>query len=138
MKKILLIVSLIISTLAFAETPLIARLDFKKITPCQDTLVPYLTALNLSNFIGKPIDSFLTKLPTNYTQIKILPGDQLKKAHMLYIRYNANVYLGIIVSKFQYMNPSPPSSNWSISLFRKETVAFIEIYNGINCINGCQ
>jgi hypothetical protein len=103
----------------------------------QDTLVQYLSTLNLLQFPGLPVDSFLARIPSNYDSVKILTGDQLKKASKLYLKYSNGVIVAIYVRQFQYMNPNPPRSNWSISLFRKEDIDHIEIYQGVTCINGC-
>lgn len=103
----------------------------------QDTLTPYLNALNLNQFISKPVDSFFALIPANYLSMQILPGDQMKRASALVIRYPNGIKLGIFVKDFTHMNPNPPSSSWSIPLFRKENVYRIEIFNGTTCINGC-
>ncbi len=138
MKKIILLFCLFFSIQTIAADKVIITNNFeKKNANIQDTIVSYLTSLDLNQFVGMPIDSFLIHLPSNYTLMKILTGDRLKNAHMLYIKYSNSVYLGIIVNHFQFMNPSPPRSSWNITLFRKENISFIEIYNGINCINGC-
>lgn len=111
---------------------------FSKATTYTDTLVPLLLSLDLSYYSGKPVDSFLVKLPANYTDMQIGRGDQMKKAHFLYIKYANGVNIGVYVNQFSFMNPNPPASNWSIALFRKERIGRIEIYNGVICINGCQ
>jgi hypothetical protein len=111
---------------------------YKVSTPVTDTLVPFFSGLSLPYYSGKPVDTFLMKIPVNYAEMKIGPGDQLKKAHFLYIRYSIGVSVAIYVKEFNFMNPNPPASNWNITLFRKESIDRIEIYNGVNCINGCQ
>lgn len=104
----------------------------------QDTLAPFLASLDLNYFISKPVDSFLVAVPSNYLSMQILPGDQLKKASSLVVRYSGNICLAIFVKNFIHMNPNPPSSSWSVTLFRRELINRIEIYNGTLCINGCQ
>ncbi|MCX6317662.1 MAG: hypothetical protein NTW29_10245 [Bacteroidetes bacterium] len=111
---------------------------YKLPTHVTDTLVPFFTGLSLQYFSGKPVDTFLSKIPVNYAEMKIGPGDQLKKAHFLYIRYSIGVSLAIYIKEFNFMKPHPPASNWNITLLRKESIDRIEIYNGVNCINGCQ
>jgi len=105
------------------------------ITP-QDTLRAFLTSLNLNTLTRKAVDSMLVKIPTNYTAIHILPGDQMKKAHFLSIKYSNGITIGIFVKNFRYMNPNPPNSNWSLIQFKKEDISRIEIFDGVNCING--
>ncbi len=135
-KKIFLII-LVFSIVNTAHARLNKKFDSRNFHLKQDTLVQYLSSLNLLQFMGNPIDSFLARIPLNYDTIRILPGDQMKKAHMLYLKYSNGVTIEIYVKHFRNMNPDPPISNWNITLFRKEELDHIEIYQGVTCLNGC-
>lgn len=101
-------------------------------------LISFLERMDVERFYGKPVDSFFAIIPSNYLSMQILPGDQMKRASTLVVRYPSGINLGIYVKDFIHMNPNPPSSSWSIPLFRRENVYRIEIFNGTTCINGCQ
>lgn len=108
-----------------------------------DTLITQLSALNLLQYQGQPVDSLLAHLPGGYITMKIGGWRSQRLAEVLYVIYPNKVSVGIHVRNFQYMNPhlvntSNPKQNWDIALFRKETITFTIIYNNKSCINGCE
>jgi hypothetical protein len=108
-----------------------------------DTLTNQLSALNLSEYNGKPVDSLLAHLPAGYTTLKIGGWRSQRLAEVLYILYPNNISVGIHVRHFQFMNPhldnTPnPAENWNITLFKKEAIYFTIIFKGPVCINGCE
>jgi hypothetical protein len=134
---IVLVLTLTINKNVFSAIKKPIENKYSSFNPPQDTLRAYLISLNLSTFTGKAVDSMLIKIPANYNFIQILPGDQMKKAHFLSIKYSNGISIGIFVKNFRYMNPNPPSSNWSLIQFKKEDINRIEIFDGVSCINGC-
>jgi len=107
------------------------------ITP-PDSLTTYLTFLDLNAFVGTPVDSFIAKLPTNYSRMKLFGGDFPKIATRLIISYlPKNISISIYVHDFKYMNPRSETMTWDAALFRKENIDHIEIFKGSDCINGC-
>lgn len=110
--------------------------------PANDTLITQLSAINLSQFQGQPVDSLLAHLPPGYIMMKIGGWRSQRLAEVLYIVYPDKVSVDIHVRNFQFMNPHlvntpTPTQNWDISLFRKEPITFAIIFNGSVCINGC-
>ena len=103
-----------------------------------DTSITDFYYVNLSPYTGMPVDSFLTKLPSNFTEMKIYPGDNFFYANYLFLKYPGNITVSIYVRTFQFMNPYSRSGNWDITLFRKEAIHKIEIYDRHICENGCQ
>jgi hypothetical protein len=108
-----------------------------------DTLLTTLQSLSLSQYSGKPADSILAHLPPGIIDMKITGWRSIRRAEILHVVYPNKVVVEIHVKEFQYMNPEwvntpTPTENWSVPLFRKETVAHVVIFNGSACINGCE
>lgn len=108
-----------------------------KIDKITDTVPTYLASLNLQNFIGKPIDSFIAKIPASYTSMKVYGGHNPKVASQLSVSYPNGVEICIYARNFQFINPRSETLTWDITLFRKEKLSKVIIYNGTECINGC-
>ena len=102
-----------------------------------DTTLVFLSNLNLSLYRYKPIDSFLTKIPGGILEMRIASPGNPKYAEVLSIRYPDNVYLGIYVYNFQFMNPRSESRTWDMTLFKKENIHHIEVWKREYCYNGC-
>jgi|SRR5882757_3348840 len=103
-----------------------------------DSLTLYLTTIDLTAFVGMPVDSFLVKLPNNYDSMRVYGGHNPKRAGKLIISYiNKNISVFIYVSTFKYMDPWSNYTTWDITLFRKENIDHIIVYKGSDCINGC-
>lgn len=102
-----------------------------------DTVPTYLANLTLENFINKPIDSFLTKIPVNYNRMEVFGGHNPKIASKLLIFYPNNVLIVIYSRNFQFITPRSETLIWDTNLFRKEKASQILIFDGAECINGC-
>lgn len=114
--------------------------DRKRHCFLQDTLVVFLSTLNLAQFENKPIDSLIAKLPVHYTNMRVLGGSRDDRAGKLLINYSNNVYIIIRVLEFTHLDPTnpnkiPPDQRWSTTLMRKEKIYSIRIFNGTNLIN---
>ncbi|MBL7729613.1 MAG: hypothetical protein JNM88_00430 [Chitinophagaceae bacterium] len=94
---------------------------------CTDTLIPYLTSLDINYYKGKPVDSFLVKLPVNYLSMRIHSMDNSRYATYLFVNYADTVQVLIFVKEFHYLTPRNHNLDWDINLFRKEAVACIEV-----------
>jgi hypothetical protein len=108
-----------------------------------DTLIIQLSALDLLQYQGKPVDSLLAHLPPGYTTMKIGGWRSQRLAEVLYVIYPNGIEVGIHVRQFKYMDPhlvdsSNPKQKWDITLFKKEAIFYTIIFNGSSCINGCQ
>jgi hypothetical protein len=102
-----------------------------------DTTLAYLRSLNLELDKNKSVDSFITKLPTGFIEMKVLATHNPKIANVLSILYPNKVFVWIYVYKFQFMNPRSNNFTWDMILFRKEKVHHIEVWKSIDCYNGC-
>ncbi len=74
--------------------------------------------------------------------MKITGWRSIRRAEILHVVYPNKVVVEIHVKHFQHMNPNwvntpAPDQHWSITLFKKETIAHTVIFNGSVCINGC-
>ena len=108
-----------------------------------DSIKNQLSAINLSQYNGLPVDSLIAHLPSGYTELKITGWRSIRIAEILYVIYPNNIEVAIHVRNFQYMNPrlantSTPKQNWIVPLFRKEPIAFTVMFDGTNCFNGCE
>lgn len=111
-------------------------------TDVSDTLITILTSFNLPYYNGKPVDTLLAYLPVGVVELKITGWHSSRRAEILHVVYPNNIVVEIHVKNFQYMNPtwvntSTPTQNWSVALFRKESIAYSVVFNGSKCINGC-
>jgi hypothetical protein len=110
--------------------------------PANDPIISQIQALDFSQFVGQPVDTLLSHLPSGYTEIKILPSLVLKKAAFLQIKYAPGTAVIICVRNFNYMNPEFASTgtidqNWSVRVFKKEVLSFAVAFNGM-CFKGCE
>lgn len=131
MKKLLILFTLtLFVNFIFAQSP-------------SDTLSTFFSSLNLANFENKPVDSFIAKIPTGYTSIKVSGGWRTEIADNLTIIYPNDVVVFVYVFQFTHMNPHNPNKQqpdliWDVANFRKENVSYIQIWKDILCLNGCQ
>ncbi|MDB5196477.1 MAG: hypothetical protein JWP88_848 [Flaviaesturariibacter sp.] len=94
-------------------------------------------SLPLSSFIGKPVDSLLIKLPSAPTYKKIHSGGRPFHAQRLVMLYNDSTVVNIIVENFNFMDRFDQNSVWDLTLFRKESIAWILISKWNDCVYGC-
>lgn len=115
-----------------------ARIDS---LPDNDSLILKLKSFNLALYEGLTVDTLIRHLPSGVAGYQIGGGDDMRVARMLFVKYPDEVSVVIYVHHFTHMNPNaiPTSSglSWDLSLFKKEAIHHTVIYNGSNCINGC-
>ena len=104
-------------------------------------LVTVLQQMNVQNFYGKPVDSFMVTVDAIPYNMKIYGGShsrwQTQRALLLRYEYSGGPVIIIYVSEFTHMNRYSPTLSWDISLFRKEKIDRIEVWKDQNtCING--
>ena len=102
-----------------------------------DTTLAYLSTLNVTFYVDKPIDTFLLKIPTNYINMKVMSSDNPKYARILSVLYADKVTLYIYAHNFRFINPRSETFTWDITLFRKEDIEHIEVWKNVDCYNGC-
>ena len=139
MKKTFLVACLFACTATFADN------KTKSVTPVfgDTTALPAILSLNLQSYIGKPVDSLLAVLPSNYNLRAFLPGS------FGYCRGIAQVWgttsynscgVSIFINNFQYLSfpMYTASKTWDMTLGKKETISFIRVYkNNSECLFGC-
>ncbi|MFD2918180.1 hypothetical protein ACFS6H_00585 [Terrimonas rubra] len=111
-------------------------LSFSKSSKAQSPVVDSLMAINEISYIGKPLDSLITKLPTGYIKI-FVRGLFLQKARCITVQYPGWIWIDLHVREFTHMNPIDNNGVWDINLMRKEKLYGIAIYNDINCLKNC-
>jgi hypothetical protein len=94
-------------------------------------------SINLSDYIGKPVDSLLSHLPKSAHVMRIKPADNPNLANRIIITYQNWYWVQIVVDNFSFMNQYDPQRLWDITLFKKETISWIFVDQGNNCVYGC-
>lgn len=100
--------------------------------PPIDTIRLALKSIRVSEYVDKPIDSLLNRLPRGFTIHKFIPlvkriNKPYYKTNELYIRYANGDYVSIQVKTFRFMNPIDPNKVWDITLFGKESFYLVTI-----------
>ncbi len=140
MKKILCIAFILISVDVFAVDT-----SVKKIiqVPPDTTRLSLILSINLSSYIGKPVDSLLAVLPLGYSNrgfMSVGAGYTKGLYQSYFSTISNNCAVEIYIDAFQFL-PVPnltPKSNWNMNLAKQETIAFIKVMKNNNiCVYGC-
>ncbi len=141
MKRLLVVFFIFIAVIAFADNGK-PRFFIPCTTP-DTSVVTQILALPLQSYIGKPVDSLFSVLPCSYDSRGFIPAHRGRCKGLFQSYFTSefnNCYVEIYIDTFQYMafpNYTRPST-WSMTLAKKETVAFIKVYkNNTICIYGC-
>jgi hypothetical protein len=110
-----------------------------------DTLQPdslhwYLRYLNVRNYYGLTVDTFLSTIPNNPTSM-FVSSCQMGKTSMynacyLQVSYHPDIVLRIYVNNFTHLPRYSATLNWDVGLFRQENIFRISVYKDHSCING--
>ena len=114
MKRILIIYLL---TMCYIETEAQSDSTFLKIR-----------LLNLSSYEGKPVDSLLAAIPPGYTYT-LSGATSSNKIRYLGLYYPDMTNIRIWVRDFNFMNAIVPNRQWNLSLFKKELLWYVCVYN---------
>lgn len=141
MKKIFLLLFIFVSVSVFASKPNIGNSIFRNVS--DTTVIPQLLSLPLVNYIGKPVDSLLSVLPTGYDGQGLIPA-RLGYIKGLYRVYGSQEFnycsVQIFIDTIQFL-PVPnynQKNTWDMSLAGREIISFIKIVkNDTTCIYGC-
>lgn len=111
--------------------------------PDNDPLILQLKAIDLLPYADHPADSFIAHLPPGIISYRIGSSSLTKSANVLFVNYDHSVFAMIFIKSWSYMDPrlvntATPEQNWDVSLCRREKIAYIILYNGSECINGCE
>jgi len=128
MRKILIIFCL------FGNNDLLANnTDFSnnKTLRVDTTVLQSILSINLSYYIGKPVDSLFGILPNTYTSRGL--------SQSYYSSEFNTCYEEIFIDTFQFMTfPNrTKTSTWNMSLAKQETIAFIKVWKNNQCVYGC-
>ncbi len=99
--------------------------------PPIDTIRQILTALDVDQLVGKPIDSLIAHLPSTFKSrlftLNVPKSHTVKHVRSLVYRYKNGDRVEIFVKRYQFMNPIDPNENWDFNLFRKEIAFVIQV-----------
>ncbi len=103
-----------------------------------DSTTSLILQLDFESFRGKPIDSFLVKLPQNYSSIRMY-GAGVKGPLNLTIKYPNGNFIFVYVQRpiCCVSNPGARPSQWSLNEFKMEKADDITLYDGVACLKGC-
>jgi hypothetical protein len=118
--------------------------DYKIDTLTTPQLITYLQQINVENFYGKPVDSFLLAIPSNLYNLKVYGGSHSRwlsqRASEMVVDFTQDGHgpgAIIYVREYTHMNRYSPTATWNTNLFRQEKIYKIDIYKDQNtCING--
>lgn len=102
-----------------------------------DSIVNALLAINEADYIGKPLDSIIAKLPPGYIRMKVFPSGHQYTARCINVLYPNRVWIDLHVSEFTHMNPRNDNKAWDITLMRKEKLYKTVIYKRRDCYRNC-
>ena len=112
-------------------------------TYSDSTVLPQILALPLSTYIGLPVDSLISDLPTNFSAQLFKPSDRIGYAKGVVQIYGLSgtnsCAVEIFIETFQYLT-FPNYSNidtWNFSLAKQETLAYIKVWKNNRCVYGC-
>lgn len=140
-KKIIttLLVCISLNALANSGKPVFL---IKKSLP-DTTVLPQILSLPLSSYIGKPVDSLLSVLPSNYSFRGFMP-ERIRFNRGVVQSYGEipanDVTIQIYIDHYSYMSfpDNTRSVPWDMNLAKKETISFIKIIkNSKVCVYGC-
>jgi hypothetical protein len=109
----------------------------KTVAQTSDSTVNSLLAIDENPYIGKPLDSIISVLPSGYIEIKIVAGGHRYTARKLRIRYSNEVWVELHVREFSFMNPVDTNRGWNIPLIRQEKLYRTVIYKNVDCYRNC-
>lgn len=140
MKKYIVILLILVNIKATASDA-VSRTRMQ--LPPDTTVLPSILSINLSYYIGKPVDSLLFVLPPGYTSRDFMPvgAGYAKGVYQSYSTSNSNnCFVEIFIDTFQFL-PIPnktPTTTWNMNLAKQETIAFIKVWKNNNiCMYGC-
>jgi len=112
-------------------------------SPPDTTVLPSILSINLSYYLGKPVDSLLSILPAGFSDRGFMPvsAGYTKGIYQSYsTNYSNNCFVEIFIDTFQFL-PIPnltSTSTWNMNLAKQETIAFIKVWKNNNiCMYGC-
>lgn len=139
MKKIILSFILLVSIKVFGNS----NMEYTSQRTFPDTsIVPQILILPLSNYIGKPVDSLFSVLPSGYVSRTFIPSSRIGYTRGVSQNYNfssGSCFVEIFIDTFNYLTIPNYSAfqNWNMQLAKQETIAFIKVWNNNICVYEC-
>ena len=111
-----------------------------QVLSAQSNIESKLLQLNLSALLDKPVDSLLSKVPSQDSTLKITSGGSMFVGAGLIISYlqePTKYFIYITLGELHFLNPSNPNrlpayQAWPFNLLRKEKITKITIYKGVD------
>ena len=125
MKKYILFVSLLVSINTIANNAIYRE---RMQLPPDTTVLPSILSINLSYYIGKPVDSLLSVLPAGFSNRGFMPvgAGYAKGIYQSYsTSYSNNCFVEIFIDTFQFLSiPNrTQTSTWNMNLAKQETIS---------------
>ena len=125
---------IIICNVSFAYSS--SRLHKQAVTI--DTTTNLIMQLDFDSFRGKPIDSFLAKIPQNYSIDRKLHSRAITPNGLVITYPNGNyIYIYINHPLCCVSNPHALPNQWSLTEIRMEKADDITLFDGETCLKGC-
>jgi hypothetical protein len=142
MKFVLLVITLLCSTIAFAKNN---EINFLTSTgPADTTKLNQILSLQLQSYVGKPVDSLLNVLPSGYTDrnfmtVKVGRAKGLWQSYFTSDENSCSVEIYIDTFQFLQFPNYSSTTTWNMTLAKKETISFIKVHkkNEMVCVYGC-
>lgn len=104
--------------------------------PVTDSVLVYLSSVNLSNFVNNPINSFLNSISRTYDSMHVASCASTKEgmynACYLQVEFGRSAIkdftIKFFVKDFLHMNKYSATRNWNASQMKQEKAYRIEIY----------
>jgi len=100
-----------------------------------DSILSQLQSIDENQYIGKPLDSIISVLPTGH--IKMVVRGIRTTARKVTILYPNKVWIELHVREFTNMNPDESNRAWDLSLMRQEKLYRTVIYKNNTCYRNC-
>jgi hypothetical protein len=95
-------------------------------SPNDSLILSYLTSINLDLFVGKPIDSILSRIPFPIQEI-IYTRSLKCKFIKVHVCYSDKIDLTIWVKDFYFINPVNCTGSYDFLQVKKETLHMVSI-----------
>ncbi len=112
------------------------------VVPQDTTILNQILALPLQSFIGKPVDSLFSALPSGYVNRYFIPArwGYIKGVSQGYGSQGfPRYFIQIFIDTIQFL-PVPnytPTHTWNMNLAKMEKIAFIKVWKDNVCVYGC-
>lgn len=100
-----------------------------------DSTVNQILAINDAQFIGQPLNSIISVLPSGIIDYKV--RGIRNTARKLVIHYPDKVWVELHVRSFNHMNEIDPNRVWDVNLMKMENLYQMSVYKNLECYKNC-